>query len=79
MNLVNLLMQTGRSAEAERALRDGRQAGLSGPLLDFLEGKQAAQRGDARAARVALSRALTGSLSPAVATEARSILGSLAP
>ena len=79
VNLVNLLMQTGRSAGAERALRDARQAGLAGPLLDFLEGKQAAQRGDARTARVALTRALTGSLSPAVATEARSILGSLAP
>jgi arylsulfatase A-like enzyme/thioredoxin-like negative regulator of GroEL len=77
VNLVNLLMQVGRSAEAEQALKDARQAGLAGPLLDFLEGKQAAQRGDAPTARAALTRALSGSLAPSVAAEARRILGSL--
>jgi choline-sulfatase len=77
VNLVNLLMQTGRSAEAERTLKDARAAGIAGPLLDFLEGKQAAQRGDARTARAALTRALSGSLAPPVAAEARRILASL--
>jgi choline-sulfatase len=77
VNLVNLLMQTGRSAEAERALAQARQAGMTGPLLDFLEGKQAAQRGDSRTARAALTRALSGSLAPPVAAEARKILESL--
>jgi arylsulfatase A-like enzyme len=79
VNLVNLLMQTGRPAEAEKALKDARQAGLAGALLDFLEGSLAAQRGDAPAARTALTRALAGSLVPPVAAEARRILGSLPP
>jgi arylsulfatase A-like enzyme/Tfp pilus assembly protein PilF len=77
VNLVNLLMQTGRSAEAEAALREARDAGLSGPLLDFLEGKQAALRGDAKTARAALTRALEGSLPGPAAAEAAAILESL--
>jgi choline-sulfatase len=74
VDLINLLMQTGRSAEAEKELKAARQAGMAGPLLDFLEGKQAARRGDAAAARAALTRALEGGLAPTVATEARRIL-----
>ena len=77
VNLVNMLMQTGHPAEAEKALKEARQAGLTGPLLDFLEGKLAAQRGDVAAARAALTRALSGSLPPPVAAEARRILGAL--
>jgi choline-sulfatase len=77
VNLVNLLLQTGRPAEAEKALREARQAGLTGALLDFLEGTLAARRGDAPTARTALTRALTGSLAPPVAAEARRILGTL--
>ena len=78
MDLVNLLMQTGRFGEAERELKAARQAGMAGPLLDLLEGKQAAQRGDAPAARAALTRALEGPLAPPVAAEARRTLEALA-
>jgi arylsulfatase A-like enzyme/thioredoxin-like negative regulator of GroEL len=79
VNLVNMLMQTGHTVEAEKALGDARKAGMAGPLFDFLEGAQAAQRGDAKTARAALTRALAASLPPPVATEAQRILGSLPP
>ena len=77
VNLVNMLMQTGHATEAEQALKEARQAGIEGPLLDFLEGRQAARRGDVAAARAALTRALAGSLSPSVAAEAQKALASL--
>jgi Tfp pilus assembly protein PilF len=77
VNLVNMLLQTGHATEAEQALKDARQAGIEGPLLDFLEGKLAARRGDVAAARAALTRALGGSLAPPVAAEAQKTLASL--
>jgi Sulfatase/Tetratricopeptide repeat len=79
VDLINMLMQTGRFAEAERELEAARQNGMAGPLLDFLEGKQAAQRGDVAAARAALTRALEGSLPPPAAADARRTLGTLGP
>jgi arylsulfatase A-like enzyme/Tfp pilus assembly protein PilF len=77
VNLVDLLVKTGRSEEAQRVLGESRRNGLHGALLDYLEGKLALQRGDPAAARAALARALAGSLPEAVAAEARAILGSL--
>jgi choline-sulfatase len=77
VNLVNMLMQTGHATEAEQALKDARGAGMTGPLLDFLEGKQAVQRGDLATARGALTRALAGPLPPPVAAEAQKALAAL--
>jgi arylsulfatase A-like enzyme/Tfp pilus assembly protein PilF len=77
VNLVDLLVKTGRSEEAQRVLGESRRNGLHGALLDYLEGKLALQRGDPAAARAALARALAGSLPEPVAAEARAILGSL--
>jgi len=51
VNLVDLLLQTGRVAEAQVAFDSTRQVGLSSPLLDFLEGKLAFVHGNPGAAR----------------------------
>jgi choline-sulfatase len=76
VNLVDLLLQTGRTVDAQKALDGARSAGLASPLLDFLEGKIAFLRGETRASRVPLARALnTGALPPAAAQEARRMLG----
>jgi arylsulfatase A-like enzyme len=76
VNLVSLLLQTDRVAEAEVAFASARQAGLSSPLLDYLEGKLAFLRGDSGAARPPLTRALeSGRLPPAAAADARRMLG----
>jgi choline-sulfatase len=75
VNLVSVLLQTGRSAEAQAAFDSARQAGLSSPLLDYLEGKLAFQRGDSEAARPPLTRALeSGRLPAAAADDARRML-----
>jgi arylsulfatase A-like enzyme/predicted negative regulator of RcsB-dependent stress response len=79
VNLVDLLMKTGRPEEAERVLGESRRNGLHSALLDYLEGKLALQRGDPAPARVALARALSGSLPGPVAAEARAMLESLPP
>jgi thioredoxin-like negative regulator of GroEL len=79
VNLVDLLMKTGRSEEAELVLGESRRNGLHAALLDYLEGKLALQRKDPAAARAALARALAGSLPDPVAAEARSMLDSLPP
>jgi predicted negative regulator of RcsB-dependent stress response len=76
VNLVDLLMKTGRPEEARRVLAESRRNGLHAALLDYLEGKLAMQRGDAAAARAALARALAGSLPAPVAAEARAMLDS---
>ena len=78
-NLVDLLMKTGRSEEAERVLGESRRNGLHAGLLDYLEGKLAMQRQDPAAARAALARALAGPLPDPVAAEARAMLDSLPP
>ncbi len=75
VNLVDLLIQTGRAEEAEAAFGAARRAELQGPLLDFLEGKLALQRGERLAAEEALGRALrSGALPAAAAVEARRLL-----
>jgi choline-sulfatase len=79
VNLVDLLMKTGRSEEAARVLGESRRNGLHAALLDYLEGKLATQRQDPAAARAALVRALSGSLPDPVAAEARAMLDSLPP
>jgi arylsulfatase A-like enzyme len=76
-NLVDLLQSSGRSSEGERALREGRRRGLESPVLDFLEGRLAWERGDAATARTALTRALAGPLPPALARDARQLLAAL--
>jgi len=76
VDLVGLLLQTGRVAEAQAAFESARLAGLSSPLLDYLEGKLAFLRGNVSAARPPLSRALeSGGLPPQAAAEARRMLG----
>jgi choline-sulfatase len=79
VNLVDLLMKTGRSEDAARALDESRRNGLHTALLDYLEGKLAMQRQDPAAARAGLARALAGSLPDPVAAEARAMLNSLPP
>jgi choline-sulfatase len=75
VNLVSLLLQTGRTAEAQVAFDAARQAGLSSPLLDYLEGKLAFLRGDTGAARPPLARALeSGRLPAQAAADARRML-----
>jgi arylsulfatase A-like enzyme/predicted negative regulator of RcsB-dependent stress response len=73
-NLTGLLLQLGRPRDAEQALREARAQGAAHPLLDYLEGKLALERGDREAARAALERALAGGLPPPVATEAQALL-----
>ena len=76
MNLVDLLLQTGKPAEAQAAFDAAGKAGLVSALLDFLEGKLAFVRGDTRGAQAPLTRALqSGSLPPPAAAEARRMLG----
>ena len=76
VNLVGLLLQTGRVAEAQAAFESARLAGLSSPLLDYLEGKLAFLHGNLAAARPPLGRALeSGGLPPQAAAEARRMLG----
>ena len=77
VNLVDLLLQTSRATEAQAVFDAARRAELQSPLLDFLEGKLALQRGERLAAQDALSRALrSGALPAAAAAEARRLLGS---
>jgi choline-sulfatase len=76
VNLVSLLLQTGRTADARVAFDSARRAGLSSPLLDYLEGKLAFLDGDAVAARPPLTRALeSGRLPPSAVADARRMLG----
>jgi tetratricopeptide (TPR) repeat protein len=76
VNLVDLLLQTGRPAEARAAFESARKAGLSSALLDYLEGKLAFLRGDPGAARPPLTRALESrGLPNAAAADARRMLG----
>jgi Flp pilus assembly protein TadD len=80
VNLVDLLLQTGRAAEARTAYEAARRAGLGSPLLDLLEGKLAHQAGDTRGAQDALARALrSGALPAPAAAEARRLLQDPAP
>ena len=79
VNLIDLLGKTNRLREAESALADSRRNGLEGPLLDYLEGKLAAARGDGAGARAALTRALAGSLPAPAAADAKALLASLNP
>jgi tetratricopeptide (TPR) repeat protein len=75
VNLVSLLVETGRVAEAEVEFESARRAGLSSPLLDYLEGKLAFLHGNPAAARLPLTRALeSGRLPPPAAAEARRML-----
>ena len=77
VNLVSLLLQTGRTPEAQAAFDSARQAGLSSPLLDYLEGKLAFLHGDSSAARAPLARALeSGKLPPAAAEDVRRMMDS---
>ena len=77
VNLVDLLLQTGKPAEAQAAYEAARKAGLESALLDFLEGKLAFGHGDRTGARGPLTRALqSGALPPAAAEEARGMLAS---
>jgi choline-sulfatase len=76
VNLVDLLLQTGRPADAQNAFEAARKAGLESPLLDYLDGKLAAGRGEPGKAQAALTRALdSGGLPPAAAEDARRLLG----
>ena len=76
VDLVSLLLQTGRTADAQVAFDSARRAGLSSALLDFLEGKLALAHGDPGAARPPLTRAVeSGRLPPSAAAEARRLLG----
>lgn len=78
VNLIDLLLQTGRTAEARTTYDAARRAGLESPLLDFLEGKLALQRGQRSVAQAALARALrSGALPAAAASEARRLLQNL--
>jgi Flp pilus assembly protein TadD len=75
VNLVDLLLQTNRPADAQKAFEAARRAGLESPLLDYLEGKLAARRGEPGKAQAALKRALgSGGLPPAAAADARRLL-----
>jgi choline-sulfatase len=77
VNLVSLLLQTGRTPEGQVAFDSARQAGLSSPLLDYLEGKLAFLHGDSDAARAPLTRALeSGRLPTSAAEDARRMLAS---
>ncbi len=74
-NLTDLLLQTDRPADAQLVLDAARAAALEGPLFDFLTGKLAFGRGDRRAAREPLRRALESrALPPPAAAEARTML-----
>ncbi|HET7295168.1 MAG TPA: sulfatase-like hydrolase/transferase [Vicinamibacteria bacterium] len=75
VNLVDLLLQTGQVAPARAAFDAARREKLESPLLDFLEGKLALERGERLAAQDALARALrSGALPAPAAAEARRLL-----
>jgi arylsulfatase A-like enzyme len=77
VNLISLLLQTGRTAEAQVAFDAARHAGLTSPLLDYLEGKLAFLHGDSGAFRPPLMRALeSGRLPPSAAEDVRRMLAS---
>ncbi len=77
VNLVSVLLQTGRTADAQTAFDSARRAGLSSPLLDYLEGKLAFLHGGSGAAREPLTRALeSGKLPPSAAEDARRMMAS---
>ena len=73
-NLADVLLRTGRAEAASSVLDEASRHGVESPLLDFLAGKLAAERGDAGAARRSLERALVRGLPPDAAREARALL-----
>jgi tetratricopeptide (TPR) repeat protein len=73
-NLADVLLRTGRAEAASSVLDEASRHDVESPLLDFLAGKLAVQRGDAGAARRSLERALARGLPPDAAREARALL-----
>lgn len=73
-NLVDLLQTSARPAEAQELLDRARGAGLEGPVLDYLDGRLALERGERQRAAASLRRALAGPLPPALADDARALL-----
>jgi Tfp pilus assembly protein PilF len=77
VNVIDLLIKTGRPREAETMMRTVRQTDLESPLLDYLEGKLAILRNDRPAARASLNRALAAGLPEPVAADARALLSAI--
>jgi len=73
-NLADVLLRTGRAEAAAAVVEAASRRDVESPLLDFLAGKLAVQRGDRGAARRSLERALARGLPPDAAREARVLL-----
>ncbi len=76
-NLIDLLQQSGRPQPAWEVLQQIRAEGVDSPVLDYLEGRIALQRGDGPSARAALTRALQGNLPPAIRADAQATLSAI--